>query len=194
MKRKRCAYCRQPHNGCSGQVSFTHKEFKLTTHFTIRKCGRCFKKDIIEAFNQYGRILVKKTKSGKIKIDWAWFIEHMSGDTHWTKEVAVLRLLIALGIFSAKKEGNWEIDHHRTLKNPIFEFGIQYRPLYFTRKEDAIEYAHLKLTEHDEPWTVQQYGKVLTQKDVLEDKQLIQKDVLPDKRLTQEDVLGKRRD
>ena len=131
-------------------------------------CADCAKDEWIKDFEENAKEFVSEV-NGKPKVNWRHYNEHFAmGRFHDQKE-RLHSLLIGLGILSLQAKGNWEI----VADGPI---GLNPRAflsyLYFTQKEDAIEFARLEKGGTLYQWDIRRIAEVIRKDDVLKKKEV----------------------
>lgn len=156
-----CVHCKKTEAGEVGDISFTHRNFQVTTHKTGVECAECIKRMWIENFEENAKDFVMATDNGKAKVDWQRF-ERLN---LWAgKKEKLFLIFVDLGILSFKQEGNWEVAAIGSLgMNPQVHFSY----LYFVRKEDVIDFASANSFLADYQWEIHRITDVMSKKDVL---------------------------
>jgi len=117
-------------------------------------CRKCAEKRHVELFNEFGRELVKREKN-KLKVNWRVYIRNYLKNWPFTEDT----ILRSLGILSSKAEENWEIVSGALSLNPSH--------IYFTRKEDIIDFARLKYSNTVYEWQIRHIDEVIGKREVL---------------------------
>jgi hypothetical protein len=155
----KCIFCPRKMVGFHGKVSFSHEGliFNFLPEAKMfygqsgeeRVCPECAKKMALKNYTKCNRGLVEQGKGGA-KVNWKAFLlaeGRTDSEEYGRKEAEIWslmgHLLLHLGIFSTHARGNWVITYsNHTNFNP--EFSPWVKKVYFTRKEDALDYAILK--------------------------------------------------
>lgn len=146
--------------GCETFV-FSYKDFNLTAVKIGLECKNCSfnKLKVIEAINEYGERLIKKSLSG-IEINWDFYCKFME-DNREDKQ-SLNDILVALGRFSVDLEDCWVITDGSILLNPSW-YASQ---LYFRDRTDALLYAKLKFSNFPH-WKIAKISLVLKKSDII---------------------------
>ncbi len=126
-----CCYCKSNSNGPQF-IEFSYDGFDFSIFSSGLICYDCDKKLHIEDFEEYGREIVTK-KENEIQVEWKKYLFYYPINEEHTDKMN--KILLSLGIFSTNPRGNWVIMAGEIKATPAF--------LYFTRKEDAIEFENL---------------------------------------------------
>lgn len=166
-----CFKCGTADIGNPGTVSFNLKGRQFKVFKDGFSCAPCSRDVFIEKYKELGEFIEKMLgfPGGEMKIDWNFYFEHYRAAREGTYSAerlkTALSILLSLGVFSLKKDGNWEIIADGPIGlNPRLG-GLSY--LYFARKEDAIEYARLKYANTCYGWVVCRYDEVINMSEVL---------------------------
>lgn len=130
---------------------FTLDEYTYPLTNSAEKATERFKQD----FDYSGEEIVSM-ENGEIVVDWKrYFIQDR---THRGEDGLniYIKILLALGILSFQKEDNWAVVSYGMFVNP--RTGMISR-FFFTRKQDAIEYAMVS------GWLISevfQYGEIVS--------------------------------
>jgi hypothetical protein len=151
------------------EISFKYNGLKFKIFKDGLTCSECAKGEHIMIFNRFGKDLIQR-KGERIKINWQYFIKtHRAGlerSDLAASANSMLEILISLGILSPNQEGNWDI---------VTTDGISMAPchknlvrLYFTRLEDAKEFARLAYTDTLYDWHISHVDSVFSKAEILE--------------------------
>lgn len=144
-----------------GEIEFTYKGFHLVASKGGSECEDCSscKKFTIMALDEYGDDLIVKTD--ELVIDWNFYLKEKNkrfSKVEWLDDI-----LVALGILSVCSENNWEI-----AGGGMTNMGPS--SYYFTRENDAREYARLKFSDTLWNWEIRHISKVIKKSDVINNK------------------------
>ncbi len=145
--------------GGFGVVDFQHKG--LDFHFWRPGivCDQCAQAEFLEEFERHGcSELVSLGDEREVVVDWRLYV---ATDSEARSDVFDTALM-ALGILTASKEGNWAIMGGNLGLCP----SVGMAPAFFTRRDDVIAYSGLMYARVQYPWCIFQIGKVLSGEDV----------------------------
>jgi hypothetical protein len=170
---EKCSVCgKRTPQGNTGKISFSYKGLKFQVFQLGSQCDECVKRETIKDFKEYGKELVEM-KSGKLVVNWTLYskLSRTAREGTYSKERVkrMTRILYNLGILSFKDEGNWLITDGNLIQlNPSRIAGV----FYFTRREDAVEYARLNYSNTHYGWHIQQQqiGEIISRENVLKTK------------------------
>src|SRR3989337_476174 len=122
-----CAICGNQIFGNIKSISFEHTEFTFRIAIIgLHDCPECKKREFIELFQSSAEGFVALHEN-KIIVDWKFFSviyrdvreNTISVRRRWN----VIDVLLALGIFSREREGNWVIGTDGIILNPRLTIG-----------------------------------------------------------------------
>lgn len=161
-----CYSCKKNIAGKPGRVEFEYKGLIFKVVKTGMECADCCKKEQIEEFEKFGKDLVKK-KNGKIIVNWKLFCEKeifRSGTYSENIHNAMRDILMSLRILSLESNGNYGIIEWAGISlSPSTMVG----PLFFTREEDAVEYAKIKYSRTLYDWEIRHTDKIIKKSDIV---------------------------
>lgn len=99
------------------------------------------------------KIFKRKETREEVVVDWNFYC---NADEQTRSQLN--DLLIAIGIFSCKIGGNWELTDGSIVLKPDI---ASCTPLNFTRKEDAICFARIKYGEVVYSWEIRRISEVI---------------------------------
>jgi len=156
-----CSKCNKNPSGKPGDVSFLYKNHRVIVFKCGKICLGCLKKEWVKNFEEHGKELVPSL-TGRLKVNWKFFVEAESLE----RSDRLADILISFGIFSVDPEGNWNILSDALVGlNP--KFNVIY--LYFTRREDAMDYIQAKYSNTLYGWRLE-YAKKTIKKETTPDK------------------------
>ena len=121
------------------------------------ECADCRKKRCMKFFDGCGKDFIDLDEHRNVIVNWLLCLER----GQMTK---VAELLAALKVLSPCPKGNWLIlDSNGKSLNPRTSF----EHLYFTRREDALNYARLKFSAARHPWQIVHIDRVVSKGDVV---------------------------
>ncbi len=125
----KCNNCKKSEAGKAAWINIEYKGVSAKVFKDGNFCIECTEKKFARDADCFDSFFI--VKDGEIKVLWRFY------DLLQQKEKAC-RVLLALGVFSHKAEGNWNVVSKDPLGlNPKVSFSY----LYFTRYEDAFSYA-----------------------------------------------------
>ena len=133
-------------------VSFQHRGLTLCVSLGPYDCEDCAKSRAIQWFEKYGAISLNIEEDNSFTVNW-----------QSTGNEDQIRLLIALGVLAYQASGNWYVAGDGSISlNPMLS-----SPLYFTRREDALSYAQVKIGKTSYDWKICHIGEVISKETVL---------------------------
>ena len=137
---ERC-FCNTPEAGPAGIVSFRIGGFNCTAFKRGSQCVECVQEYYSNLLQKYKFNIFKNgTHFGEV-IDWEYFVRSENKHAEWNNTYPeIVELLSALGFFSVKPQGNWEINSGGMSLNPVPWANV----CYFTRKQDVLAYGKAK--------------------------------------------------
>lgn len=147
-------------SGCE-TFGFSYKDFNLTVVKIGSECKDCAlnKRRVIEAIDEYGERLIKKSLSG-IEINWDFYCKFMEDNRKDNQSLN--DILVALGRFSVDPKDGWIITDGLIFLNPSWYIG----QLYFRDKMDVLAYAKLKFANFPH-WKIMQISVVIKRSDII---------------------------
>jgi hypothetical protein len=112
--------------------------FKFKRFKTGSMCKECNKEEIARLLKKYAGFITKR-EDDTIAVDWPMYAQKRSGRTAEELEPEMLDLLEMLGLLNICRDNAWNIDGGGFPCNPRRNSF----PLFFTREEDAMEYARV---------------------------------------------------
>lgn len=171
LKENQCLTCKTQYSyDKSNPEKFVYKNFTFTVE-TDWSCLECEKQSMIKRFEEHGTELVIM-EEGKVKINWRNYIHTYNTfrQETYSEEVfnAKTQILMALDILSCEIAGNWAIYsmNNSCLNNPCLSLS----PLYFTHREDVIEYAKETMSNTLYTWSIIHCDDILHKNEVLKKK------------------------
>lgn len=160
MSSEFCWTCRKNAAKKPRNTSFVYKDLQFKVFKSGNECESCVRKECIETFEETVSKGFIRIKEGVAKVNWKIYSE-LFKERNENAAISAINVLISLGILSFSEKGNWDIVTDSPISSNPLSSASQY--LYFTRKEDAIEFAQLNYIE----WKIRRIGDVLAAKDVL---------------------------
>lgn len=133
---KLCVSCIKADAYPEGKFRFEHAGIVLWVPREGHHCDRCEKRQLIKRYEEFGKEILSGNKEKKPVVDWKKFDE-ISRSRNEERAGAYINFLRAIGIFSRESWQNWEI----VIPGVAFLNPTAFGPLYFTRKQDAVDYA-----------------------------------------------------
>ncbi len=173
----KCAYCINPGPGLARRVSFTYKGLAANVFKPSNVCVNCQKDIWAKKFEQYGKTFVA-VRSGVPVVNWFNYFVFISFNRLVEKEIVdiINNLLFELDIFSYHPEGRWEIMGTTTNQgmNPsAYDFY-----LYFSRREDAVQFAYYAYKGNSRDWEVRHIDRVLSSEEIIKEMKQRQEEEL----------------
>ena len=160
MEKKTCCKCKQNKvKKRNKYITFTSRGMQIKVLRISELCDWCIKDEWLKNLKQDAQPDAQqfiRIINGKPWVNWEYYHKYFAmGDFYHLKE-RLHHLLINLDILSYQAKGNWEIvADGSTGLNPRDQVFY----LYFTQKEDALEFAHLEKTE--DYWEIHHIDKVI---------------------------------
>lgn len=147
--------CNKCKNDSAGprDIEFFYKGFKFSVFKTGRRCPDCVAEEYKELFDDVGGGLIHGAPE-HLEIDWGVYCNTRNGET----KNRIAQLLRALGIFSVSSKDNWciVVDGEINL-DPTTPF----MRVFFTRVQDAVDYACEEYANTLYGWEIWKIGEVL---------------------------------
>jgi len=158
-----CWKCKDTKAGKYRNISFIYLGLSVTIFKDGLTCIACAKEEWIKDFEESAKGFISLVND-KPKVDWPHYHEHFAMGRFHDQKKKVHSLLIDLGILSPQPKGNWDI----VADGPI---GLNPRAflsyLYFTQKEDAVEFARLEKDDTMYNWEIHQIAEVISKDKVI---------------------------
>lgn len=156
-----CCHCKKKVAGEAREVSFSHQGLAVKLFKSGAECVDCCKKNWIEEFDAYSPELIN-LRTGKV--NWRVFAETLKISQE--KTTKIVSILLSIGVFSFEVKENWEI------MASIGSLGLNPKSyssleVYFTKEEDAIEFAYLVYGGTFYPWTIRHTDRIISKEEVL---------------------------
>ena len=164
MEKRSCYKCQKNKtNGKGRNIYFRYQDMQIRIFKVGGLCVSCAKTEWIENFEKNAQEFVNIFK-GKPKVDWRRYHESFAMKHFDNMEERFYDLLLDIRILSHQAEGNWEI----VADGPI---GLNPRAymsyLFFTSKQDVIEFACLEYSNTMYGWEIRHIDKVISKKDII---------------------------
>jgi len=155
---KTCQECDRPISNELQRFVFQHQLFTFVFLANEYECAECKRKRCMKFFDNFGKHFIDLDEHKNVIVNWLLCLER----EQMTKTA---ELLAALKVLSLCSEGNWLIlDNRGQSMNPSTSF----QHLYFTRREDALEYARLKFSDTGHSWEIVHIDKTISREDVVQ--------------------------
>jgi hypothetical protein len=163
VKNDLCYRCKKNKAGKYRLISFVHLGLTVKIFKDGTICADCAKEEWIKDFEENAKEFVSAA-DGRPKVDWQRYHEYFAMGRFHNQKERFHSLLIGLGVLSHDAKGNWEI----VADGPI---GLNPRAhlayLYFTQKEDAVEFARLEKARTLYHWEIHHVDEVIPKQEVL---------------------------
>jgi len=153
-----CNQCSKKPPGKPGDISFLYRNHKVTVFKNGKICAECLKKNWIKNLENCGKGLILSLY-GRLKINWKFFVEAESQN----RSDRLADILLSFGILSPDPKGNWKI-----LSDALIELNPKFTThyLYFTRREDAMDYVRAKHSNTLYGWRLEYTKKTIIKEKV----------------------------
>ncbi len=164
MEKNRCWECKNNEADIGVKnVSFRYQDMEVKTKYFGAWCAGCAEAKWVKKFEENAQEFITAI-DGKPKVEWQRYHKHF-GEGHFHDQKEILHvLLVDLGVLSYQTKGNWEI----VADGPI---GLNPRAhlsyLYFTRGEDATEFACLMIGRTSYGWEIRHIDEVISKNDII---------------------------
>lgn len=161
-----CTKCKKREAGSFATIAFEYRGLPFTAFKSGLVCKECVRNTKRELFDRLSSELFMPL-SGSLPIKVKWDFYEALANEYGSQEAMrdIHSLLLTLGILSYQASGNWAIVSNEEINlNP----GDGARTLFFTRREDAEEFARASLSKTHYSWEIRHIGEVLLKSDVMQ--------------------------
>lgn len=164
MEKNLCYRCKRNEAGKKGEdISLAHRGMQINIFRFGGLCIECAKTEWLKNFNDNAERFIEIV-NGKPTVNWKRYCEDLAMGRFYDKKERFHFLLVGLGILSRESKGNWEIAADGPIGLNPRAYGAY---LYFTRKEDAVEFARLEKAGALYGWEIHHIDEVISKQDVV---------------------------